>query len=110
MAASLTELLRDANKRQEMGRKGRRLAEERFSIEVGGRPTSRSTMVCSESKQSICLSKMNHRHSWERHENILRHSSLPALDFGRAGSPQSLHARSGSSASCRVFDVVFRRR
>jgi glycosyltransferase involved in cell wall biosynthesis len=37
MAASLIELLRDANRRQEMGREGRRLSEERFSIEVAGR-------------------------------------------------------------------------
>jgi mannosyltransferase len=38
MAASLTELLRDANKRREMGSRGRRLSEERFSIEAAGRP------------------------------------------------------------------------
>jgi glycosyltransferase involved in cell wall biosynthesis len=37
MAGSLIELLRDVNRRQEMGRKGRRLSEERFSIEVAGR-------------------------------------------------------------------------
>jgi len=37
MAATLIDLLRDANKRQEMGKRGRQLSQERFSIEVAGR-------------------------------------------------------------------------
>jgi glycosyltransferase involved in cell wall biosynthesis len=71
MAASLIDLLRDANKRQEMGKRGRQLSEERFSIEVAGRPYLQVYDRLLGIKAVDCALRVRPQHSWEKHENIV---------------------------------------